>query len=98
MEGSHSRVIFASVLNRLFAQTAEMGALPTLYAAIADDINGCDYIGPTSFFGSRGYPGKVRSSVRSYDAQLARRLWDVSEKLTGVRYEALAVSARPSPA
>jgi hypothetical protein len=39
----------------------------------------------------RGYPGKVRSSPRSHDAALARRLWQVSEDLTGVRYEAVAV-------
>ena len=73
--------------NLLFAQSAAMGALPTLYAATAPGVNGCDYIGPTGLGGMRGHPGKVRSSERSYDAALARRLWAVSEELTGVRYD-----------
>jgi NAD(P)-dependent dehydrogenase (short-subunit alcohol dehydrogenase family) len=90
MENARWRERFAEVLNQLFAQSAAMGALPTLYAGIADDVNGCDYIGPTSFFGSRGYPGKVPSSARSYDENLARQLWEVSEKLTGVSYQTLA--------
>lgn len=89
MAESRSRVLFAELLNRLFAQSATMGALPLLYAATAADVNGCDYIGPTSLFGMRGYPGKARSSARSYDATLARRLWEVSENLTGVTYGAL---------
>ncbi len=79
--------------NRLLAQSAEMGALPILYAATAAEVNGCDYIGPASRLGVRGYPGKVGSSARSYDAALARRLWDVSETLTGIRFELPAPNA-----
>ena len=69
-----------------------MGALPTLYAVTAPDINGCDYIGPVGRFGigMRGYPEKVRSSARSYETSAARRLWQVSEEATGVRYKLLA--------
>jgi NAD(P)-dependent dehydrogenase (short-subunit alcohol dehydrogenase family) len=73
--------------NRLFAQSAAMGALPTLYAATAADVNGCDYIGPLGLLGMRGAPGKIKSSARSYDATLAAWLWQVSEQLTGVRYD-----------
>jgi hypothetical protein len=93
MEGSRVKVVLAALLNRLLAQDAAMGALPTLYAATAADVKGCDYVGPTSLFGSRGYPAKVRSSERSYDAALARQLWEVSEDLTGVRHEMSSMKA-----
>ncbi|MBC8078571.1 MAG: SDR family NAD(P)-dependent oxidoreductase [Chloroflexales bacterium] len=89
MDGSRFGEAFSEVSNRLFAQSAAMGALPTLYAATAPDVNGCDYIGPVGFLGMRGAPVKAKSSGRSYDAQLAARLWQVSEDLTGVRYTAL---------
>ena len=91
MEGSRLGEAFSAFGNRLFAQSAAMGALPTLYAATAPNMNGCDYIGPVGFFGMRGAPGKVKSSGRSHDAQLAARLWQVSQDLTGVRYAALEV-------
>jgi NAD(P)-dependent dehydrogenase (short-subunit alcohol dehydrogenase family) len=76
--------------NRLLAQSAAMGALPTLYAAAAPDVRGGDYIGPDGFGEIRGHPRKVDSSARSRDPGDAARLWEVSEALTGVRYEALA--------
>lgn len=72
--------------NSLVAQSAEMGALPTLYAATAPGVQGCDYIGPGSLLGLRGYPVKVRSSATSYDEEAARRLWDVSEQLIRVSF------------
>jgi NAD(P)-dependent dehydrogenase (short-subunit alcohol dehydrogenase family) len=75
-----------NVANRLFAQSAEMGALPTLYAATAPDVNGCDYIGPGSMMGMRGYPHKASSSLASYDPELAYQLWLASEQMTGVSY------------
>ncbi len=87
MQGSRVGVWLAELANRL-AQSAAMSALPTLYAATAPEVRGGDYIGPTGF-ASRGYPGLVRSSARSHDPALARRLWQVSEDLTAVRYEAL---------
>ena len=90
MAGSRVRETLMKVANSVFAQSAEMGALPTLYAAVADDVHGCDYIGPIGLMGMRGYPAKVRSNDLSYDVQLAQRLWQVSEELTGVSYELLA--------
>ena len=93
MENARLRATLFALGNRLLAQSAAMGALPTLYAATAADVNGCDYIGPVSWLGVRGYPGKVRSSPHSYDAALAGRLWAVSETLTGVRYELPAPDA-----
>jgi NAD(P)-dependent dehydrogenase (short-subunit alcohol dehydrogenase family) len=91
MEGSSLGAQITEFMNQIFAQSAAMGALPTLYAATNPDVNGCDYIGPRDLFGWRGAPVKMRSSARSYDAATAARLWQVSEEFTGVRYEQLAV-------
>jgi NAD(P)-dependent dehydrogenase (short-subunit alcohol dehydrogenase family) len=89
MEGSRLLEGVMRLANRLFSQGADMGALPTLYAATAPDVEGGDYIGPGSVGEIWGAPRKVRSSSRSHDRAAATRLWDVSEKLTGVRYGAL---------
>jgi NAD(P)-dependent dehydrogenase (short-subunit alcohol dehydrogenase family) len=86
MEGSSISVWMMKLGNILFAQSQRMGALPTLFAAVAPQVNGCDYVGPTSLGGTRGYPDKVRSNNLSYDEGLAKRLWGVSEELTGVKY------------
>jgi NAD(P)-dependent dehydrogenase (short-subunit alcohol dehydrogenase family) len=74
----------------LFGQSAAGGALPTLYAATAPDVQGGDYIGPTGPMEFRGAPGQVQSNSRSHDPLLAQRLWDVSAELTGVTYSQLA--------
>jgi NAD(P)-dependent dehydrogenase (short-subunit alcohol dehydrogenase family) len=89
MGGSSFQAAILKLINRLFAQNAAMGALPILYAATAPDVHGGDYIGPDGFLEQRGYPKKARSSKRSYDQKLARKLWAVSEELTGVRYDGL---------
>jgi hypothetical protein len=67
-------------------QGADMGALPTLRAATDPDVLGGQYFGPDGFGQSRGYPKVVSSSDQSHDESLQRRLWEVSEKLTGVVY------------
>jgi NAD(P)-dependent dehydrogenase (short-subunit alcohol dehydrogenase family) len=71
--------------NRLIAQDADGGALPTLYAAVAD-IPGNSFAGPGGFMQQRGAPKLVGRSKAAQDSDLARRLWDVSEVLTGVRF------------
>ena len=63
-----------------------MGALPTLRAATDAGVLGGQYFGPGGFAELRGYPKVVASSNRSHDAELQRRLWAVSEELTGVVY------------
>jgi NAD(P)-dependent dehydrogenase (short-subunit alcohol dehydrogenase family) len=73
------------LITKIIAQTAEMGALPALYAATAPDVRGGEYYGPGGWQEIRGFPAKVRSSARSYDAAAASRLWSVSETMTGVR-------------
>ncbi len=78
---------FFSMLNPIMAQSQEMGALPTLYAANSPDIEGGEYIGPDGFLGQRGYPTNARSSRASYDQETAIRLWEISEEVTGVKFE-----------
>ncbi|MFC3964383.1 oxidoreductase [Nocardia jiangsuensis] len=73
-----------SVGNRIFAQSAEMGALPELYAATAADAKPGGYYGPTGFGGTRGYPGPSGSTAAAKDDVVARQLWELSEQLTGV--------------
>jgi NAD(P)-dependent dehydrogenase (short-subunit alcohol dehydrogenase family) len=73
--------------NRLFAQSQEQGARPTLYAATTPDLPGGSYVGPDGFLEQRGNPKLVGSSGAARDEDTARRLWEVSEELTGVHYE-----------
>jgi NAD(P)-dependent dehydrogenase (short-subunit alcohol dehydrogenase family) len=73
-------------LNSLIGQKPEMGALPTLYAATAPDVQGGDYYGPSGWGGLRGYPTRLRSGDPSNATAVAARLWTVSEELTGVSY------------
>ena len=76
--------------NHLFAQSAAMGALPTLYAA-TEDIPGGSYVGPDGVLEQRGHPHLVGMSGAARDEESARRLWEVSEELTGVAYDFAAV-------
>jgi NAD(P)-dependent dehydrogenase (short-subunit alcohol dehydrogenase family) len=72
--------------NLMFAQSAAMGALPTLYAAAAPEVEGGDYIGPDGLGELSGHPVKVSCSSAARDPASAARLWELSEELTGVRY------------
>jgi NAD(P)-dependent dehydrogenase (short-subunit alcohol dehydrogenase family) len=83
---SHTETLLDTVMtlgNRLIAQNATMGALPTLYAATADLPNG-SFAGPGGMMW--GYPQVARSSHASYDREKATRLWSLSEKLTDVTF------------
>jgi NAD(P)-dependent dehydrogenase (short-subunit alcohol dehydrogenase family) len=77
--------LLMTISNRLFAQDENGGALPTLYAAVAD-IPGDSFAGPGGFMEQRGAPKRVDRSAAAQDIDVARRLWDVSEELTGVRF------------
>ena len=81
----------ALVLDR-FAQSDDDGALPTLYAAVTD-VPGGSYAGPGGFLEGRGAPKLVGRSRAARDAGLARRLWTVSEELTGVTFPLGAAKA-----
>ncbi len=79
------------MLSNLFlAQSDAMGALPTLYAATSPDAGGGDFIGPDGIGGARGHPKKVGCSEAARDQDDAVRLWEISEELTGISYDALA--------
>jgi hypothetical protein len=67
-------------------QSAAMGALPTLRAATDPAVTGGQYYGPGGFLEQRGHPKVVQSSGQSHDEDAQRRLWTVSEELTGVRF------------
>ena len=71
--------------NKLIAQSDEQGAWPTLYAA-TQDIAGDSYVGPDGFQEGRGHPTLVGRSSAASDADVARRLWERSEELTGVSF------------
>jgi NAD(P)-dependent dehydrogenase (short-subunit alcohol dehydrogenase family) len=71
---------------RPFTQPADMGALPTLRAATDPGVQGGQYYGPDGIGEARGHPKVVKSSAQSHNEDIARRLWTVSEELTGVAY------------
>jgi NAD(P)-dependent dehydrogenase (short-subunit alcohol dehydrogenase family) len=76
----------AAFFYALVSQKAAMGALPILRAATDPGVAGGQYYGPGRFFGARGYPELAHSSGQSRDTALQRRLWTVSEELTGVTF------------
>jgi NAD(P)-dependent dehydrogenase (short-subunit alcohol dehydrogenase family) len=84
--------LIGAIGNRLLAQDENGGALPTLYAAVAD-VPGNSFAGPGGFMEQRGAPKLVGRSSAAKDDDVARRLWEVSEELTGVRFPLQAVPA-----
>lgn len=76
----------ARVLTRWIMQDKSMGVLTLARAATALDVEGGDYYGPSGPLQLTGYPTRVSSSDRSHDPPVQRRLWDESERLTGVTY------------
>jgi hypothetical protein len=70
----------------LIAQSAAMGALPTLRAAVDPHVHSGEYYGPKGFMESRGYPVIVQSNGASHNEADAHRLWEASEELTGVHF------------
>lgn len=74
------------MLNPILAQKPWKGALPMLYAATAPEAEGGAYYGPDSRMNWRGYPVKVESNERSHNLEDAKKLWEVSEKLTGINF------------
>lgn len=66
--------------------TAQTGAQPILHAATAPGVANNQYYGPDGFKELRGHPAPARRSSKADDAAAARRLWEVSARLTGVSY------------
>jgi NAD(P)-dependent dehydrogenase (short-subunit alcohol dehydrogenase family) len=96
MSGSRVGKLAMGISNRLFAQSDARGALPQLYAATAPGVRGGQYFGPHAMSERRGHPAAVGCSPRAREDDVARRLWETSEELTGVRYEALDLAAHES--
>ena len=89
--GRHSPLVLRlgmriSWLPNPFVQSAERGALPTLRAATDPTAVGGEYYGPGGLLQITGYPVKVGSNARSRDVDAQRRLWDASERMTGVTF------------
>jgi NAD(P)-dependent dehydrogenase (short-subunit alcohol dehydrogenase family) len=77
---------FLHSVSEWIGQKPDMGALPTLQAAVDPIAKRNDYFGPGGFMEMRGYPRKVETSDAARNTELAKRLWSVSEELTGIRY------------
>jgi NAD(P)-dependent dehydrogenase (short-subunit alcohol dehydrogenase family) len=86
MEGSRLREAIIVGGTRLLGQSDAQGALPSLYAATVPDLASGTYVGPDGPFEGRGHPKIVSASRAAHDEAAARRLWEVSEQLTGVSY------------
>lgn len=71
----------------LMAQSANMGALPQIRAAVDPGVIGAEYYGPSGMGEMKGYPVRVKSNGKTHDREDARKLWEVSEELTGVKIE-----------
>jgi NAD(P)-dependent dehydrogenase (short-subunit alcohol dehydrogenase family) len=88
LQGHSKNVVDRLVMgftNRVIAQSEEMGALPILYAA-TQDLPGASYTGPRGLQELRGHPAAAGRAVTACDSDVARRLWEVSEELTGVTF------------
>ncbi len=84
--GSVVRGSVVKLLGLIISQSSTKGAFPTLYAATNPEVQGGEYYGPSGFMQIRGNPKRVKSNRRSYELAIAQKLWDVSERLTGVNY------------
>lgn len=71
---------------RMLTHSPEEAAKPMLYAALMEDVNGGEYYGPSGFMGMKGDPKKVKSKPQSYDKEVAKKLWEVSEELTKQKF------------
>ena len=86
MAGSKFKAGSFNVINRLIAQSAEMGALPSLYAATAEDVTTGSFFGPGGFMKMKGWPAPDKPNPKRVTDEIAGRLWEVSEELTGLSF------------
>ena len=70
-----------------FTHKPAKGALPSIMAALDEDVQGGDYFGPIGFREMKGPPAKVKAKPRAYDAEVAAKLWQVSEELTDLKFK-----------
>lgn len=79
--------ILLKPLAPIFTHDPEQGALPTLMAAIGEDVKGGEYLGPIGFNEMKGEPGRAKVKSIARDEQVAQKLWKVSEELTGEQFD-----------
>jgi NAD(P)-dependent dehydrogenase (short-subunit alcohol dehydrogenase family) len=85
--GKWDSPVYIKFLQSLFFQPAKMGALPTIYAATEESLNGGEYIGPNGLGHVRGFPAIEKPASNVYNEATMKKLWEVSETLTGVTYD-----------
>lgn len=86
MRGSKLGAKSFNIANWLAAQSADMGALPQLFAATAEGVQQGDYYGPGGFMRMRGWPVLDRPNSKRVTDEAARPLWELSESLTGIEF------------
>jgi hypothetical protein len=86
MKGSQLGAASMNLINRLLAQAGDQGALPSLYAATAEGVDQGDYFGPDGWMKMRGWPEKELPGNKLLNDEVAGRLWEVSESLTGLEF------------
>ena len=86
MRGAATEEKITMMINKILAQPASQGALPTLAASVYPDLIGARFIGPNGFMEMRGTPKLTRAKALAYDQLLAKNLWQVSEELTKVSW------------
>jgi hypothetical protein len=86
MRGAAVEEKITMAINKVLAQPASQGALPTLAACVFPDLLGASFIGPNGLMEMRGTPKLTRARALAYDKSLAKNLWQVSEELTKVSW------------
>lgn len=79
-------MVFTTIMGRFISHPPKEGAKPTLLGALGEEVKGGEYFGPTGFREMKGKPGKAKSSALSKNEDIAGRLWEVSEELTGIKF------------
>lgn len=75
------------IFSIIISQSAAKGALPSIRASVDPDVKGGDYYGPCGFMEMKGHPVKTESSEVSHNKEHAKKLWEISEKLTKVKFD-----------
>jgi len=86
MAGSNRKADFFTLANRIVAQSGEMGALPSLYAATAAGVEQGAFYGPSGLLRLKGWPTLEKPDAKRATPEAAKKLWGVSEELTGIKF------------
>jgi len=70
----------------LVTHSPKNAAKPTILASLGKNVDGGDYYGPKGFMEMNGNPGTAKAEPQAYDVLVAKRLWEESEKLTGINF------------